>query len=167
MRKNSPAYFAAPAEENCVPPKRSKTISRREAAAIAMLVVLAGAVGWIRPWEAAIGPPKSRLVGVAVLPFDNMSSDRYALDVLQTTLTGLSSRLFKTIREDEGLAYYTGFYSSRGIQEGFLAFYAGTKPDAAKKVEALMKKERQNSYQLFFLVVYIPFTFHTFHLRPF
>ena len=45
------------------------------AAAIAMLVVLAGAVGWIRPWEAANGPPKSRLVGVAVLPFDNMSSD--------------------------------------------------------------------------------------------
>ena len=46
------------------------------AAAIAMLVVLAGAVGWIRPWEAAIGPakmPPGRRCGLAFRQYEQRS----------------------------------------------------------------------------------------------
>jgi len=58
-------------------------------------------------------------------------------------MSGLNTRLFQKIREEAGLAYYTGMYSSIGLHEGFLAFYAGTKPDAAKRVAGMLEKERK------------------------
>ncbi|MCK5843609.1 MAG: insulinase family protein, partial [Victivallales bacterium] len=72
----------------------------------------------------------------------NTSPDRFAVDLVQAALNGLETRLFKSIRDDAGLAYYTGLYSSRGIHDGFLAFYAGTAPATVSKVIDLMLKER-------------------------
>ena len=87
--------------------------------------------------------PKEQTVVMLGLPgCSNTNDDRFAMDIIQTSLNGLSTRLFKSIRDDAGLAYYTGLYSSRGIHDGFIAFYAGTAPESAKKVIDLIEKEK-------------------------
>lgn len=72
---------------------------------------------------------------------DNRNPDRDIIEILSADMNGLSSRLFKSIREDEGLAYYTGMMSTCGVHEGILGFYAGTRPDAADKVIDIIRKQ--------------------------
>ena len=72
----------------------------------------------------------------------NTHKDRFALDILQVALSGLETRLFKAIRSDEGLAYFAGMCSSRGLHPGFLAFYAGTSPEGVNKTLSIMKREK-------------------------
>ena len=87
--------------------------------------------------------PKEQCVVMLGIPgITNTNPDRFAMDITQTALNGLSTRLFKSIRDDAGLAYYTGLYSSRGIHEGFIAFYAGTAPETAEQVVTLMNREK-------------------------
>ena len=46
------------------------------AAALVVLVAAAGTVGWMRPWQSEVVPaPSTGQIGIAVLPFDNMSGD--------------------------------------------------------------------------------------------
>jgi zinc protease len=73
----------------------------------------------------------------------NLSADRFAVELLQTALNGQASRLFKTIRDDAGLAYYTGMSLSLGLHPGFIAFYAGTAPESAGYVAELIERERK------------------------
>lgn len=86
-------------------------------------------------------PREQSVVLVGVEGCSNTCPDRFAIDVVQSALNGLETRLFKSIRDDAGLAYYTGLYSSRGVHDGFLAFYAGTAPKSVKRVIDLMDKE--------------------------
>ncbi|MCK5843137.1 MAG: insulinase family protein [Victivallales bacterium] len=86
-------------------------------------------------------PREQSVVLVGVQGCSNTSADRFAVDVIQSALNGLETRLFKSIRDDAGLAYYTGLYSSRGVHDGFLAFYAGTAPESVVRVIDLMGKE--------------------------
>lgn len=87
--------------------------------------------------------PREQAVVMLGLPgCENTSPDRFAMDILQTSLNGMETRLFKSIRDRAGLAYYTGLYSSRGIHKGFLAFYAGTNPENSEKVIAMFHKEK-------------------------
>ncbi|NOY74497.1 MAG: insulinase family protein, partial [Kiritimatiellaeota bacterium] len=87
-------------------------------------------------------PREQSVVLMGMKGCSNTSPDRFALDVVQTALNGLETRLFKSIRGDAGLAYYTGLYSSRGIHDGFLAFYAGTQPKSVVRVIDLITKEQ-------------------------
>jgi zinc protease len=97
-----------------------------------------------KPRKKCIKLPKEQAVVMLGIPgCSNKSPDRFAMDILQTSLNGLSTRLFKSIRDDAGLAYYTGLFSSRGIHDGFIAFYAGTAPETAEQVLALIRKEKQ------------------------
>jgi zinc protease len=73
----------------------------------------------------------------------NISQDRFPIDIIQTALDGMDSRMFKTIREDEGLAYYTGIYLSRGMHDGIIALYAGTNQQNSDKVVSLFNKEKK------------------------
>ena len=92
--------------------------------------------------------PKEQTVVMLGIPgCSNTNRDRFAMDIIQTSLNGLSTRLFKSIRDDAGLAYYTGLYSSRGIHDGFIAFYAGTAPESAKQVVDLIEKEKSKLAQ--------------------
>ncbi len=87
--------------------------------------------------------PREQAVVLMSFPVcDNNSEDRYALNVLSKILNGQTSRLFKSVREESGLAYYTGISSFLGFHEGFMSFYAGTKPDSAEKVFFLLNRER-------------------------
>ena len=61
---------------------------------------------------------------------------RHALDLIQEACSDMGSRLFVRIREKLGLAYYVGSQNFSGLGAGFFAFYAGTSPEHAAKVEA-------------------------------
>ncbi|MFZ2655977.1 MAG: pitrilysin family protein [Victivallales bacterium] len=88
--------------------------------------------------------PREQAVVLLSFPIcDNNNEDRFLLNVLSKILNGQSSRLFKSVREESGLAYYTGISTFLGIHEGYMSFYAGTRPDAVDKVISLLDKERR------------------------
>lgn len=70
-----------------------------------------------------------------------LSSDRFALQLIEESCSDVGSRLFMRIREKLGLAYYTGAMNFLGLVPGFFAFYAGTEPDKVGLVEAELLKE--------------------------
>ncbi len=82
--------------------------------------------------------------GVIVIGFMGVSIhdvDRYPLELLQEALSDLGSRMFVRIRENLGLAYYVGAQHFLGIQSGYFALYAGTKPEELGVVETEMIQE--------------------------
>lgn len=87
-------------------------------------------------------PREQAVVMLAVPGCDNNHKDRFALDILQEAVNGQAAALFKSIREEAGLAYYTGMYSMRGIRPGFLTFYAGTKGESVEQVIVRFEAEK-------------------------
>jgi zinc protease len=88
--------------------------------------------------------PEPREQAIVLLGFPGVSllDPRYdALTVATHAMSGLSSDLGIAVREDRGLAYYVGAYQRSGPELGSLVFYAGTRQDAAPKVEELMRAE--------------------------
>jgi predicted Zn-dependent peptidase len=68
--------------------------------------------------------------------------DRYALEVLNVILgDGTSSRLFRTIREDRGLAYSVGSSVIRYTDTGLWMVYAGTSSKQEAEVSGLLERE--------------------------
>jgi zinc protease len=63
-------------------------------------------------------------------------SRRYMFDVMNAILAGQGSRLFDTIREKQGLAYYVGTIPVLGLDPGMYIFYVGT---VADKIEVATK----------------------------
>jgi predicted Zn-dependent peptidase len=67
---------------------------------------------------------------------------RYALAVLSTALGGgMSSRLFRTIREENGLAYSCYSATSAYAATGSLSVYAGCVPDNVADVSKLIGEQ--------------------------
>ena len=83
-----------------------------------------------RPKEQAV-----LLIGFSTA--DIFNPDRYALDLLSESYSGLGSRLFVRLRDELSLCYYCGAFQLAGVEPGFFAFYVGT---TAPKV-ALCEKE--------------------------
>jgi predicted Zn-dependent peptidase len=66
--------------------------------------------------------------------------DRYALSVANQIFGGgLSSRLFEEVREERGLAYSVFSSVSAYSDAGSVVAYAGTSPDRARDVVALIR----------------------------
>ncbi|MDI6782987.1 MAG: pitrilysin family protein, partial [bacterium] len=61
---------------------------------------------------------------------------RYPFEVMNSILSGQGSRLFDTIREKQGLAYYVGTIPVLGLDPGMYIFYVGT---VAEKIEIATK----------------------------
>ena len=61
--------------------------------------------------------------------------------VLNELFSGLSSRLFETVREEQGLAYYVGATRVSGMRSGAFVFYGGTHPAQAEAVHAAIDDE--------------------------
>jgi zinc protease len=81
---------------------------------------------------------------ILVLGFSGVSIHdprRDALQVLETAMSGMSSRLFHTIREERGLAYFAGASQRIGVDPGQFILYAGTRLEARAEVEALILQE--------------------------
>ncbi len=67
---------------------------------------------------------------------------RYALSIIDHVLgSGMSSRLFQTVREERGLVYSVYSYRESYEHTGVLAVYAGTSPDKAREVLGLVHEE--------------------------
>jgi zinc protease len=79
------------------------------------------------------------VIGFPGTTLDN--DDRYALDLLQESCSDLGSRLFLSIREELGLAYYVGAQHFAGLAPGYFSFYTGTMPEKSELVEAELLRE--------------------------
>lgn len=61
------------------------------------------------------------------------SNDFYVMKVINSILSGMGSRLFEKLREEEGLVYSTYSYMASGNPQGSFVVYAGVKPGKEKK----------------------------------
>ncbi len=61
------------------------------------------------------------------------SPEHYAMELLDTALNGLSSHLFKEVREKRSLAYSTGCAINFGLAPGMIALYAGVSPERTRE----------------------------------
>jgi predicted Zn-dependent peptidase len=79
-------------------------------------------------------------MGMPALPRGD--PDRYALMVLNSVLgRGMSSRLFKEVRERRGLAYSVGSAVSRHSDTGMLAISAGVSPENVREAVRVILEE--------------------------
>lgn len=62
-------------------------------------------------------------------------------EMLNELFSGMSSRLFERVREDQGLAYYIGTNRMSGWRTGLFTFYAGTHPQQVGEVAAEIDAE--------------------------
>lgn len=73
------------------------------------------------------------------------SPDRYALEALDTVLSGQSGRLFIELRDKQSLAYSLSSFSLFGTDTGSFGIYIGTSPD---KQEAATRAIWQELYRI-------------------
>src|SRR3989338_117045 len=79
---------------------------------------------------------------LGVRAFHREHKDRFALSLLTTILGGnMSSRLFISIRERQGLAYYICASSELYTDSGYLSVHAGVKNDSAEQAVRSIIKE--------------------------
>ena len=67
------------------------------------------------------------VVGFKTVGINN--PDKYPLDVLDTVFSGMSGRLFASIREKSAASYTLGCVQKLGIDTGFMLFYVATTKD--------------------------------------
>jgi zinc protease len=86
--------------------------------------------------------PKEQCIVLLGFPGVTINDPRKtALEILESSLSGMSSRVFHSIREERGLAYYAGARQRIGLAPGLFFLFAGTRPDAALEVESLLAAE--------------------------
>ncbi len=67
--------------------------------------------------------------------------DRDAVEVFTAILSGMSGRLFQTVREQQGLAYTLGAGHTAGWDPGVLSVYAATRPEEQQRtLDALLEQ---------------------------
>ena len=83
-------------------------------------------------------------VSIGILAFPRKDPDRYPLMVFNNLLgRGMSSRLFKEVRERRGLAYSVGSSVSRFSDTGVLVVSAGVAPDKLREAVIVIREELQ------------------------
>jgi len=83
-------------------------------------------------------------LSIGYLAFPRKDPDRYPLMVFNNLLgRGMSSRLFKEVRERRGLAYSVGSSVSRFMDTGVLVISAGVAPENLKEAAAVIRQELQ------------------------
>lgn len=81
--------------------------------------------------------PMAREQSVVLYGFPDLGikhPDYVVSEVLNELFSGMSSRLFESVREDKGMAYYVGSTRIVGLEAGMFLFYAGTHPSQANEV---------------------------------
>jgi predicted Zn-dependent peptidase len=88
---------------------------------------------------------REQAVPVMSLPCPAMTDPegQVPMDLLRNALTGMSSALFKSVREKEGLAYYTSFRTAQNLTGGHMDFFAGTAPATVGRVLEKFEEERK------------------------
>jgi len=81
-------------------------------------------------------------LGMALRAFSRTDPDRYALRILNSILgAGMSSRLFKEVRERRGLAYSIGSGVTRYNDTGVLGISAGVSAEKVAETTKVIKEE--------------------------
>jgi len=81
-------------------------------------------------------------LGIALYALPRKDPERYALTVLNTILgRGMSSRLFKEVRERRGLAYSVGSGTSRYNDVGTMSISAGVTLDHLEEATSVIRDE--------------------------
>ena len=62
--------------------------------------------------------------------------DRFALELLSSTLSGQGGRLFLELRDKQSLCYSVSSFAVEGIEPGSFAVYMGTSPDKVDRALA-------------------------------
>jgi len=96
-----------------------------------------------KPKEFSFPVPGSKQVNLIWgFPGTNIfSPDRFPLEVLDAILSGQSGRLFRNIRDKEGMAYMIGSSAVTGVEPGFFALYLATSPERANDAVKAVKNE--------------------------
>ena len=86
--------------------------------------------------------PREQCIVLYGFPGVSLSdSRRDPLDLLEAATGGMSSRLFETVRDKRGLAYYASTTQRFGLDSGIFTLFAGTRIDALPQVERLIREE--------------------------
>jgi predicted Zn-dependent peptidase len=81
-------------------------------------------------------------LGIALRAVSRTDPDRYALMILNAVLgRGMSSRLFKEVRERRGLAYSIGSMMTRYNDTGVMSIAAGVSPENVAETVSVIKAE--------------------------
>ena len=81
-------------------------------------------------------------LGIALRAFSRTDPDRYAALIMNAVLgRGMSSRLFKEVRERRGLAYSIGSSLTRYNDTGVLSISAGVSPEQVAETVKVIKQE--------------------------
>lgn len=67
--------------------------------------------------------------------------DHYAIEVLNTILSGMGGRLFLELRDKKSLAYTVTSFYTPGLEPGFLGVYIGTAPQKEQEAIEGMKEQ--------------------------
>jgi zinc protease len=67
--------------------------------------------------------------------------DQYPLEILDTVLSGQGGRLFRELRDREGLAYSVTSFSQVGLDPGYFGTYIGTAPRNLDRAVEGLKRE--------------------------
>jgi len=73
--------------------------------------------------------------------YDIYSPDRFAFSLVDKSIKGHSSRLFKHIREKLGLAYMVGGFEVLGLNKGYYVIYAAVAPEAVEQAKKEIIKQ--------------------------
>lgn len=86
---------------------------------------------------------------LGVRAYDNKHKDKYALALLATILGGnMSSRLFASVRERQGLAYYISTNTEQYQDAGYLATQCGVEhKNLGKTIEIILKEYSKTTRQ--------------------
>jgi zinc protease len=107
------------------------------------------------PWPADIPPPPLTDVHTVSKTMDKEQSlillgfygsrhaapDRDAVDVMTAVLSGMSGRLFQSVREKHGLSYTLGAAHAPGWDRGSLVVYAATRPGERDRVIQVLDEQ--------------------------
>ncbi len=69
--------------------------------------------------------------------------DHYAIEVLNTILSGMGGRLFLELRDKKSLAYTVTSFYTPGLEPGFLGVYIGTAPQKEEEAISGIKDQLQ------------------------
>jgi zinc protease len=92
--------------------------------------------------RAALALPKEQSVILWGFPGTRLTdADRDAVDVLATILSGMSGRLFQSVREQQGLSYALGASHTPGWDPGYVVVYAATRPEERNRVLKTLEEQ--------------------------
>ena len=69
------------------------------------------------------------------------SPDKYSLDILSSVFSGENGRLYRSVRNEMGLAYALGTFSVPGVNTGFITSYIATDKEHMEKAQNILLKE--------------------------